>query len=63
MPHFIDIQPTLGNYWRSVNFFGRNVASYKFCTRKFLLELAQQQKEIISLQDLAVPFARTYANT
>lgn len=58
MPNFIDIQPTLENYWRSVILFGRNVASYKFALGKSLLELAQQQKEVISLQDLAIPFSR-----
>ena len=58
MPNFIDIQPTLENYWRSIILFGRNVASYKFALGKSLLELAKQQKEIIPLQDLAIPFAR-----
>jgi hypothetical protein len=58
MPNFIDIQPTLENYWRSVILFGRNVASYKFALGKSLLELAQQQKEVISLQDLSIPFSR-----
>ena len=58
MPNFIDIQPTLENYWRSIILFGRNVASYKFALGKSLLELAKQQKEIIPLLDLAVPFAR-----
>ena len=56
--NFIDIQPTLENYWRSIILFGRNVASYKFALGKSLLELAERQQEIIPLQDLAVPFSR-----
>jgi hypothetical protein len=58
MPNFIDIQPTLENYWRSIILFGRNVASYKFALGKSLLELSTRQQEIIPLQDLAVPFSQ-----
>lgn len=58
MPDFIDIQPTLENYWRSIILFGRNVASYKFALGRSLLEFATRQQEVIALADLAVPFAR-----
>ena len=58
MPEFIDIQPTLENYWRSIILFGRNVASYKFALGQSLLEFATREQEVIALTDLAVPFAR-----
>jgi hypothetical protein len=38
--------------------FGHNVASYKFALAKSLLELARGEKTFISLEDLALPFAR-----
>jgi len=55
---FTEVQPTLENYWRSIILFGRNVASYKFALGKSFLELSQQGKEIVTLDDLAEPFAR-----
>jgi hypothetical protein len=55
---FIEVQPTIENYWRSIILFGRNVASYKFALGKSLLELSQRQKETLSLEELAEPFAR-----
>ncbi len=58
MTHFTEVQPTLENYWRSIILFGRNVASYKFALGKSLLELAEQRKETVSLEELAEPFAR-----
>ena len=58
MTLFIEVQPTLENYWRSIILFGRNVASYKFALGKSLLELSRQGKEIVTLDDLAEPFAR-----
>ncbi len=54
---FTDIQPTDENYWRGIVLFGRNVASYKFALAKTLLELAQDQREVVSLQELAVPYS------
>ena len=58
MTLFTEVQPTLENYWRSIILFGRNVASYKFALGKSLLELSQQGNEVVSLDDLAEPFAR-----
>lgn len=58
MTQFVEVQPTLENYWRSIILFGRNVASYKFALGKSLLELAQQREETISLEELAEPFSR-----
>ena len=45
-------------HWRSIVLFGRNVASYKFALAKSLLEIGRNGKEFITLDDLAVPFAR-----
>src|SRR5262249_52917686 len=42
---------------RRIILFGRNVASYKFALSKSLLEFAVQQKEEVSLVELAVPFS------
>ncbi len=58
MTLFTEVQPTLENYWRSIILFGRNVASYKFALGKSLLDLAQQGKEIVTLDELAEPFSR-----
>ena len=58
MTLFTEVQPTLENYWRTIILFGRNVASYKFALGKSLLELSQQGKEVVSLDDLPEPFAR-----
>jgi hypothetical protein len=55
---FNEVQPTLENYWRSIILFGRNVASYKFALGKSLLELAEQGREIVTLDQLADPFSR-----
>ena len=58
MTVFTEVQPTLENNWRSIILFGRNVASYKFALGKSLLELCQQGKEIVTLEDLSEPFSR-----
>ncbi|PLV48297.1 HNH endonuclease domain-containing protein [Erwinia sp. B116] len=56
--HFYQVDPTLENYWRGIILFGRNVASYKFALAKALYELRHAQSELITLDDLALPFAR-----
>ena len=58
MTTYTEVQPTLENYWRSIILFGRNVASYKFALGKSLLELSQQGKETVTLEELAEPFSR-----
>lgn len=58
---FADIQPSNENMWRSVILFGRNVASYKFALAQSLLDLANQEKTFLTLDELAVPFARHIA--
>jgi hypothetical protein len=54
---FTETTPTLENFWRSIILFGRNVASYKFALGKSLLELTDQGRDEVSLDELAVPFA------
>ncbi len=58
---FVNANPSREDYWRSVILFGRNVASYKFALAKSLLELADRERNFISLEELAVPFARHIA--
>lgn len=56
---FIETSPSLDNQWRAVILFGRNSASYKFALAKALIELApNSQNTSISLEQLAVPFAK-----
>jgi 5-methylcytosine-specific restriction endonuclease McrA len=58
MSEFYEIDPTLENYWRSIILFGRNVASYKFALSKSLLDLQKPANTLITLEELAVPFAK-----
>ncbi len=57
MPNFLESKPKTESIFRSIILFGRNVASYKFALGKSLLELADQEKTFISLEELAVPFS------
>ena len=45
-------------FWRSIILFGRNVASYKFALGKTLLELADNEKTKVSLEELAPIYSR-----
>jgi HNH endonuclease len=56
---FLEVQPSLENYWRALILFGRNVASYKFALGKALLELRAAPGDLVKLDDLALPFARS----
>jgi len=58
MPTFLESMPKTESIWRSIILFGRNVASYKFALGKSLLELANNETNFISLEDLAEPFSR-----
>ena len=58
MSKFYEIEPNLENYWRSVILFGRNVASYKFALAKALYDLKDSGDTVITLDKLAVPFAK-----
>lgn len=58
MSDFLGDDPSLEDYWRSIILFGKNSASYKFALARSLLELAPGGKSIITLEELAEPFAR-----
>lgn len=53
---FYQIHPTLENYWRSIILFGRNSASYKFALAKSLFDFKGRSNDLITLEELAVPF-------
>ena len=54
---FISYQPRTEDYWRGIILFGRNVASYKFALGRALLELRPAAGQLVTLQELAGPFA------
>lgn len=54
---FYQADPTLENYWRGVILFGRNVASYKFALASALYEVDKTGSDLITLDQLAVPFS------
>jgi hypothetical protein len=56
--HFAGKEQSEREHWRSIVLFGRNVASYKFSLAKSLLEVGADGSERVSLEELAVPFAR-----
>ena len=58
MSKFYEIEPSLENYWRSIILFGRNVASYKFALAKTLYEFKDSSQTLITLDQLAAPFAQ-----
>lgn len=58
MTEFLGIEPTREDYWRSVILFGKNVASYKFALANALLEITPSGKTTITLEELAIPYAR-----
>ncbi|KAA0232630.1 MAG: HNH endonuclease [Actinobacteria bacterium] len=55
---FAGERPSLDSHWRALILFGRNVASYKFALGHSLLELGKEGRELVTLEDLAFPFAR-----
>ena len=57
MPEYVEVHPTLDNFWRAIILFGRNVASYKLALGQSLLELAGEGKSTITLDELALPFS------
>ena len=42
--NFIDHNPSLETYWRSIILLGKNVASYKFSLAKTLLEIPKKKR-------------------
>ena len=57
MTEFHLIVPTLENYYRGIILFGDNTATYKFALGKSLLELATKHNDLITLEELAVPYS------
>lgn len=56
--NFVDVEPTLENYWRAIILFGKNTASYKFALAKSLIDVSLERKsDLIALDDLALPYA------
>ncbi len=49
--------PSIESQWRALILFGRNSATYKFAFAKALLEVVENQRSTISLEELAKPFA------
>lgn len=58
LSHFLSVQPTVANRWRAIILFGRNSASYKFALAHALLELGVRDNDLITLEELAVPYAK-----
>jgi len=57
MSRFYEIEPTSENYWRAIILFGRNSASYKFALAKALLDLNRQNKDTVTLENLATHYS------
>ena len=57
MIDFMEKTPEAATCWRSIILFGRNTTSYKFALAKSLIELGSQEKELLSLDELAKPFS------
>ena len=57
MNQFVLNSPTDENQFRSIVLFGRNVASYKFALATSLIDLASQGKDVVTITELAKPFA------
>ncbi len=57
-PLFLDRDPDPLDQWRAIVLYGRNVASYKFALAESLLALGSQEREFVSLEELAIPFSR-----
>ncbi len=55
---FVALSPSAESYFRAVILFGRNVASYKYALGVSLIELSHDERDLVALEDLAVPFAR-----
>lgn len=44
--NFVDVEPTLENYWRAIILFGKNTASYKFALAKSLIDVTLRENQI-----------------
>jgi hypothetical protein len=54
---FLSYRPCPEDYWRGIILFGRNVATYKFALGRALLDLRPAAGQLVSLEELAAPFA------
>jgi hypothetical protein len=54
---FVDQALRPADCWRGVILFGRNVATYKFALGRSLLELRPAAGQLVTLEQLAVPFS------
>lgn len=52
-----DLKLTVEDQWRGIILYGRNAASYKFALAKALLEMSPVEGRLITLDELALPFA------
>lgn len=50
--------PSIESQWRALILFGKNSATYKFAFAKSIIELLEQNKTTLTIEDLATPFAR-----
>jgi len=50
--------PSLESQWRAIILFGKNSATYKFAFAKAIIELLSSGKSSLSLEELAIPFAK-----
>lgn len=55
---FLGVGPSNDAQWRAIVLFGRNSASFKFALAQALLDFARRGETFVSLEDLAVPYAR-----
>jgi hypothetical protein len=51
--------PSLESQWRAIILFGKNSATYKFAFAKSLLQLVNNEKVKVSLEELSIPFANS----
>ncbi|MGI4848568.1 MAG: HNH endonuclease [Janthinobacterium lividum] len=58
LSQYLSVQPSLENRWRAVILFGRNSASYKFALAHAMLDLQARANDLITLEELAVPFTK-----
>lgn len=51
-------KPRIESFWRGIILFGYNSATYKFALARSLIEIAQQGKTFVTLEELAEPYSR-----
>lgn len=58
MNRYLENDKSIESNFRSMYLFGRNVATYKFAFAKSLLELGQNNKSFVTLEELSPIFAK-----